>query len=402
MIAIRTEVTFVPNTFFAARNDGAVLDFGKDAMGFDKLGVVVYGGLITNIQDRRQPMDKTLNLEDFGQGLRKRRQELGVTLDELAKTTGISKPYISNIETARTPGPPSAEKLVRLAEALQLDSSQLLQQADWLRTPISIRNLLPAQPPRRADGSINLDAVLDAFAGDKAQAAAAVTGGALTGWLTEGAGLQAVPLVRIPLINRVAAGKASEYTDMDYPAGVADAYIAGPAAPPEAVADATPGPATAGNSGLFALRITGNSMEPLYQHGDIVVFSDHETPREGDDCLVRLDARENFSTTFKRVYFSGDEKDEGVQQVRLVPLNTAHPTRSVARERITGMYPALWRVSPAPRAKDGGGLASKSRSRRDGAAKPRAADVPAAPPAPSAPASAAGATATSRVAIEFD
>ncbi len=352
-------------------------------------------------------MDMPQNLADFGQALRNCRHELGLTLDALAQATGISKPYLSNIETGRISGPPSAEKLTSLAAALHLEESELLERADWLRMPDSMRKLLPARPPRRADGSINLDAVLHALSPDTTPAQAAATGTKPPLHRpSDGADLQAVLLATIPLINRVAAGKASEYTDLDYPVGVADAYIPAPAPPTNSIpaAPARTSPAAPEPSGMFALRITGDSMEPLYRHGDIVVFSARETPGDGDDCLVRLDAQENFATTFKRVEFFGGESPENAAQVRLVPLNTAHATRSVARERITGLYPAVWRISPAPRAKDVGGR--KRRAGRPAPVKPLAEDSPgsaaAPPPGDSASPAMPDSAATRRVELEFD
>src|SRR4051812_40348866 len=54
--------------------------------------------------------ERPASLASFGAALRRRREGLGLTLDALARATGISKPYLSNIETARAPGPPSEEK----------------------------------------------------------------------------------------------------------------------------------------------------------------------------------------------------------------------------------------------------------------------------------------------------
>ncbi len=358
-------------------------------------------------------MDIPLNLTDFGQTLRNRRHQLGLTLDALAHTTGISKPYLSNIETGRCSGPPSPEKLTSLAAALQLDGIRLLEQADWLRMPASIRQLLPDEPPRRADGSINLDALLHLFGPGTTQSlAAAAAAKPPIQRPIAAADLQAVPLARIPLINRVAAGKPSEYTDLDYPVGVADAYVSAPAVTPDSIPAAkTPAdPKIQTDSDMFALRITGDSMEPLYRHGDIVVFSARETPCDGDDCLVRLDAQENFSTTFKRIQFIQDAAAGTSGQVHLVPLNSAHATRTVNRESITGIYPALWRISPAPRAKDSRGAGGKRRARFPAPKTPPADNSPMPPPTPppalalddSASATGPVSAATSKMAIEFD
>src|SRR4051794_41974510 len=64
-------------------------------------------------------------VEALGPKLRRQRRRLGLTLDELAGRTGISKPYLSLIETGRVPNPPSDEKLVRLGEALGLPSGEV-------------------------------------------------------------------------------------------------------------------------------------------------------------------------------------------------------------------------------------------------------------------------------------
>jgi len=82
------------------------------------------------------------SLADLGAAIRRRRESLELTLDALAAATGISKPYLSNIETARTTGPASEEKLKKIAHALNLSAARLLAAADWLRTPLSIRRLL--------------------------------------------------------------------------------------------------------------------------------------------------------------------------------------------------------------------------------------------------------------------
>ena len=53
-------------------------------------------------------------MEPLGTKLRRHRRRLGYTLDELSGRTGISKPYLSLIETGRVPNPPSDEKLRRI------------------------------------------------------------------------------------------------------------------------------------------------------------------------------------------------------------------------------------------------------------------------------------------------
>jgi transcriptional regulator with XRE-family HTH domain len=105
------------------------------------------------------------SLGTLGRLLRKTREQRGMTLDQLAAATGISKPYLSNIEPATAPGPASEEKLRRVARALELPEDQLLAAADWLRTPASVRKMIRARSqedlPRRSDGAIDLDAAVE-------------------------------------------------------------------------------------------------------------------------------------------------------------------------------------------------------------------------------------------------
>src|SRR5436305_10370125 len=81
-------------------------------------------------------------MEALGPKIRKQRRRLGLTLDELAGRTSISKPYLSLIETGRVTNPPSDEKLRRLEQALGFNPSELLTQAHIQRTPRDVRAVL--------------------------------------------------------------------------------------------------------------------------------------------------------------------------------------------------------------------------------------------------------------------
>src|SRR3954463_10061661 len=81
-------------------------------------------------------------MEPLGPKLRRQRRRLGLTLDELAGRTGISKPYLSLIETGRVPNPPSDEKLRRLEQTLGFASNELVTQAHLQRTPRDVRAML--------------------------------------------------------------------------------------------------------------------------------------------------------------------------------------------------------------------------------------------------------------------
>jgi phage repressor protein C with HTH and peptisase S24 domain len=129
----------------------------------------------------------------------------------------------------------------------------------------------------------------------------------------------------VPLINRVAAGYPADFTDLDFPARVADEYVRAPAAAGESAAGRDPD--------LFAARVVGESMQPEYREGDIVVFSPAREVRSGVDCFVRLEP--DHRTTFKRVYL------EAGGLIRLQPLNPAFAARVVPREEVAGLYAAV-------------------------------------------------------------
>ncbi|GAG45312.1 unnamed protein product, partial [marine sediment metagenome] len=130
------------------------------------------------------------------------------------------------------------------------------------------------------------------------------------------------PLGRaIPLINRVAAGYPTDFTDLDYPPSVADEYVCCPDVPdPQA----------------FGARVVGDSMAPNYKEGDTVIFAPNAVPRDGDDCFVRF-VKDN-STSFKRFHAAPNGR------IRLEPINNKYPVEEYGREEINGLWPAIMRV----------------------------------------------------------
>jgi phage repressor protein C with HTH and peptisase S24 domain len=127
----------------------------------------------------------------------------------------------------------------------------------------------------------------------------------------------------VPLINKVAAGYPTDFTDLDYPARIADEYVACPAL---------------NDPDAFAASVVGESMMPEYREGDIVIFSPLAKVVDGCDCFVRLEP--DHETTFKRVFI-----DEAEGTIRLQPLNPVFPPVLRRRDEVAGMYRAVWRFS---------------------------------------------------------
>ncbi len=272
-------------------------------------------------------------MEALGPKLRRQRRRLGFTLDELAGKTGISKPYLSLIETGRVPNPPSDEKLRRLEQTLGFGAGELITQAHLQRTPRDVRAVLQqlikgrearGQGQEKDGGAValaflplapdhlplNLD---DAY---------------LSGVLHElvdkhSANIEHVSTNSVPVINKVSAGYPKDFTDMSYPPRVADDYVGCP---------------DVQDREAFAARVHGDSMTPKYREGDIVIFSPAAIPKTGDDCFVRF---EDGQTTFKRVFF--ETAEGGASVIRLQPRNEKYRAQVIPREEISGLYKAMFK-----------------------------------------------------------
>lgn len=309
-------------------------------------------------------------MDNMGAQIRRQRRRLGLTLDDLAAKTAISKPYLSLIETGRVANPPSDEKLRRLEQTLGFGAGELVSQAHLQRTPRDVRAMLHrlivearshalGGDPESGGAAIALSPAAESAANGAAvapgKAAPAASNGKsaaapghssaqqlkpgiagsinldeayLSGVLRQLAE-QSMPNVEqvsthsVPVINKVSAGYPKDFTDMSYPRGVADDYVGCP---------------DLEDRDAFAARVHGDSMTPKYRQGDIVIFSPAAVIKNGDDCFVRF---ENGETTFKRVFAEKDDAEAEI--LRLQPRNERYRPKVVRREEVAGMYKALYR-----------------------------------------------------------
>lgn len=284
-------------------------------------------------------------MEALGPKIRKYRRRLGLTLDELAGRTSISKPYLSLIETGRVTNPPSDEKLRRLEQVLAFTPGELVTQAHIQRTPRDVQAMLQklmagkealgeqpaagataktdgaktkgaqtaAPRPTNAPSNGNIPLDLDA----------AYMSGVLQELVDKSVGnVERVTANAVPVINRVSAGYPRDFSDLGYPPRVADDYVSCP---------------DVNDRDAFAARVHGDSMVPKYHQDDIVIFSPAASPRDGDDCFVRF---ADGNTTFKRVFF---ESDGGKSVLRLQPRNERYRPQTVPSENVAGLYRAIYR-----------------------------------------------------------
>jgi len=270
--------------------------------------------------------------------LRELRQHRGLTLSVLAEAVGSTKSYLSMIENNRVGKPPSDELLGLLEEALGVTDRRLRRAGDWARAPAGVRDqvqrladdaargqklaryLQEAAKSSRGQGK-DLDGLYRS--GQLRRMIERTLGKAEDGHEAAGLPAEKLPLFRVPLVNKVTAGYPCGFSDLDYPARVADDYVSCPGLDdPDA----------------FAATVVGESMMPSYLEGDIVVFSPAADIADGNDCFVRLEP--DHETTFKRVYF-----DEGGAIVRLQPLNPKFAPAVHPREQVAGLYRAVWRFA---------------------------------------------------------
>lgn len=73
---------------------------------------------------------------------------------------------------------------------------------------------------------------------------------------------------------------------------------------------------------LYWLRITGDSMAPEFQHGDLILVDSDKIPVGGNYVIAKQS--ENDETTFKKLKLCGFDEN-GREYAQLIPLNTYYP-----------------------------------------------------------------------------
>ncbi|MBE3070287.1 MAG: LexA family transcriptional regulator [Planctomycetes bacterium] len=298
----------------------------------------------------------------FGHEVRLARTKRGLTLEALSAATGMAKSYLSQIETGYAP-PPRDDKVHRLAEALGINADGLVARAHLSQMPDEVKQRL-ARLSEVFDSTEDvmraLLAARDAVRREQAERPAATAEGQgegaapapadaarpdardvsvdldvlhrsgllhqLAEWGDARVESRRGGLRAIPIINKVSAGYPQEFTDLGYPVGIADAYVSVPVelADPNA----------------FAVRVVGDSMEPRYHEGDVIIFAPSAGVKSGDDCFVRFGVTGgpiDGESTFKRVFFDAEDR------VRLQPLNERYAPTVVKPSEIAAIFRAAAR-----------------------------------------------------------
>jgi phage repressor protein C with HTH and peptisase S24 domain len=126
------------------------------------------------------------------------------------------------------------------------------------------------------------------------------------------------PARGVPLLGFAEAGSGGYFDDGGFPAGTGWDEIAFPALSDEHA---------------YALEVSGQSMEPAYRDGDVVIVSPAGPIRRGDRVVVKTKAGEVMAKELKRTT---------AKFIELKSLNTQHPDRTVATTDVLWIARILW------------------------------------------------------------
>jgi len=123
---------------------------------------------------------------------------------------------------------------------------------------------------------------------------------------------------RVPLIGFAQAGDRGFFDDSGFPTGGGWDEIPYP---------------EIGDPHAYALEVSGDSMEPLYRDGDVVIVSPAASVRRGDRVVVKTTEGEVMVKQLIR---------QSAKRIELASLNPAHPGRSLAAEEVAWVARILW------------------------------------------------------------
>jgi len=123
---------------------------------------------------------------------------------------------------------------------------------------------------------------------------------------------------RIPLIGLAQAGGDGYFDDGGYPVGGSWDEISLP---------------DIGDPNAYALEISGESMEPVFRDGDVVIVSPAAPVRRGDRVVVRTAKGEIMAKELRR---------QSAKRIELASLNPAHPSYSFELPQIAWMHRIVW------------------------------------------------------------
>ena len=123
---------------------------------------------------------------------------------------------------------------------------------------------------------------------------------------------------RIPLIGLAQAGGDGYFDDGGYPVGGSWDEVGLP---------------EVGDPHAYALEIAGDSMEPVFRDGDLIIVSPAAPIRRGDRVVVRTDTGAVMAKQLAR---------RSARKVELRSLNPTHPDYSFELAQVTWIHRIVW------------------------------------------------------------
>jgi phage repressor protein C with HTH and peptisase S24 domain len=122
----------------------------------------------------------------------------------------------------------------------------------------------------------------------------------------------------VPLLGFAQAGAGGFFDDGGFPAGHGWDQVDAP---------------TARDDGIYALKVTGDSMMPVYRDGDTIIVSPTREARAGDRVVVKTRDGEVMAKVLEK---------KTQKAVQLASLNPDHPKRTVPVAEVEWIARILW------------------------------------------------------------
>jgi Predicted transcriptional regulator len=191
----------------------------------------------------------------------------------------------------------------RLADKYDLTPSGLARRAGLDPTTFNRSKRVTRDNRARWPSTESIEKILDATG---------ATWGEFVSFMNEGT------FKNIPLIGLAQAGTAGYFDDAGYPAGASWEDIPFP---------------DIGDPHAYALEISGDSMEPVYRDGDVVIVCPQAPIRRGDRVVVKTREGEIMAKILKR---------KTANKYELRSLNPEHPDRWLTAEEVEWVARILW------------------------------------------------------------
>ncbi|MFZ4530759.1 MAG: S24 family peptidase [Alsobacter sp.] len=123
---------------------------------------------------------------------------------------------------------------------------------------------------------------------------------------------------RVPLLGLAQAGAGGYFDDGGFPAGTGWDEVDFP---------------DTGEKPVYALEVSGDSMQPLYRAGDVLICARDAAVRRGDRVVVKTTGGEVMVKELRR---------RSAKSVELGSLNPDHPDRVLPAEEVAWLARILW------------------------------------------------------------